>query len=1216
MPRPDDRIRILATGLAGAALVAASLASAPTARAQVSPIGAHNATLGPGTGVNGPVSPTGGVAASVPLSLPAARGGVPVPLSIVYSGSARVGAAGVGWTLPLSYVRLNDSTVRRKPALVGDDAGDHTAPLRVTVSLGGGPQLMVPASNGLVWIPAIGDAYQELSPSGDGWELRTTGGLVYTFRPVAALAGSGIDPSNLRNVWLLASVTDAAGHDRVDVSYTIGQYGNINISGLSYGVAANGEPLYKVSLSYRGWDTPNGYGLGWDAAALAAGLDVDREGIIDDISVVAADNLSTDVSSSAPRRRIRAWHFTYDADADTGMPRLAKVEVRGEDSGGTDTSLPVASYTYGAVTRLDGGIAYEGTKTIDRSYGSSADKYANGIAETDVSHVTTQDGDVLDFIETRHVIRDFTGDGVPDLVYRDDAETWHLVPGHVSDAGVDLSGADYTWNDFPEIFEQITHHPPDWDHVNPVTTMTRVEFLDWNGDGRMDVVDSVSSPSKDIWRIWINQGLSDHHVAWRHIDVSVGDFEQLAADHGLQAQDQMFGAQFLGLLDRFPIERTRSWPRYHRVECHLRPDLTEDCPGNPSYEVSVPIDTIAEWTLRDVNGDGFPDFDLLASPVVRCTHHVPESCNDYACSSEDEDKLQLDGCPDATSTPPGPPASQTPSVEVLLNATGALDPVAGGSAFVPAPAGTRFKYWPGWWMGGALIAGSWPDLDVSGGGATPPAGDATPAYEREGAMDVDGVGLLNGVGATFDSMGAPVWPATFSSNRSEQCYTSAPDWVPYTTRQVTGYADLNGDGIPDRVWQDWESRYEDGEWVGGYTGAWHVRFGEGNGSEGSEARTIYGHFELSSTEGTCGGKTTTKEGLLDVDGDGRPEVVRIENGALIATPIRLSDGGPTAITAGRLDSITNGDGATTYIDYANNKANGLDIGSDELPFPEVVVAGLHTVLPSGKGDPVAPVRFAYGNARLAYDPYFARWSFTGYDRTVTLSGTGTSRVNGTAVIADRMPVPASPQTWAQVAFAGRPHVVSTLEGTFPADPRIKLGLAVAGDSQLRSQATFEYGTRPLPTSDTVEDHDECFGSAAETGSWPNGDAALCHRAGIVYAASVIRWGGSHAPPADRQRCDRDIRDQGRRHRPAGTEIMDMGDTRSNDDDVCREIDWAAAPSDDRGDQRGSRRPRHRLRLGRPAARSGEPRAGTSPGRSPASGSRTTTSPRARSPEGG
>ncbi len=64
-----------------------------------------------------------------------------MPLSVVYSGSKRAGAAGTGWEVPMWYVQRSNTALRRKPEATTD--GSLSAAERLYVSLGGGPQLMV-----------------------------------------------------------------------------------------------------------------------------------------------------------------------------------------------------------------------------------------------------------------------------------------------------------------------------------------------------------------------------------------------------------------------------------------------------------------------------------------------------------------------------------------------------------------------------------------------------------------------------------------------------------------------------------------------------------------------------------------------------------------------------------------------------------------------------------------------------------------------------------------------------------------------------------------------------------------------------------------------------------------------------------------------------------------------------------------------------------------
>src|SRR6185436_19705356 len=89
------------------------------AAAQLAPTGAHYAAQASDTGFSGSVNSSGGYGASVPLDLPAARGGLPVPVSIVY-GERGVGAAGLGWDVPLSYIYRDRTIAHRRPMPTGN----------------------------------------------------------------------------------------------------------------------------------------------------------------------------------------------------------------------------------------------------------------------------------------------------------------------------------------------------------------------------------------------------------------------------------------------------------------------------------------------------------------------------------------------------------------------------------------------------------------------------------------------------------------------------------------------------------------------------------------------------------------------------------------------------------------------------------------------------------------------------------------------------------------------------------------------------------------------------------------------------------------------------------------------------------------------------------------------------------------------------------------
>jgi len=86
------------------------------AYAQLAPTGEHYAGRSTDTGYGGTfVGATGTFAASIPLELPPARGGLPIPLQIAH-GTHGVGAAGLGWDVPLSYITRERSFAHRRPS--------------------------------------------------------------------------------------------------------------------------------------------------------------------------------------------------------------------------------------------------------------------------------------------------------------------------------------------------------------------------------------------------------------------------------------------------------------------------------------------------------------------------------------------------------------------------------------------------------------------------------------------------------------------------------------------------------------------------------------------------------------------------------------------------------------------------------------------------------------------------------------------------------------------------------------------------------------------------------------------------------------------------------------------------------------------------------------------------------------------------------------------
>src|SRR5262245_50481440 len=111
-------------------LATALIASPASAAEEAAPTGAHQSGRTTDTGYTNLVNATGGLSQSVPLMFPPSRRGLGVPVQVVYGGK-RMGAAGLGWDVPLSYV-LRDMTIHRRLP----DRASHTNALVPRARLG------------------------------------------------------------------------------------------------------------------------------------------------------------------------------------------------------------------------------------------------------------------------------------------------------------------------------------------------------------------------------------------------------------------------------------------------------------------------------------------------------------------------------------------------------------------------------------------------------------------------------------------------------------------------------------------------------------------------------------------------------------------------------------------------------------------------------------------------------------------------------------------------------------------------------------------------------------------------------------------------------------------------------------------------------------------------------------------------------------------------
>ena len=230
----------------GLMLFAAVVMSVPRpSTAQLAPTGGHYGGRPNDTGhhLGGP-NEMGGYATSIPLALPPARGGLPVPLQIVHGGRG-FGAAGLGWDVPLSYVRVENSFAHRRPARTAGDSPPQPR-RQVILALAGGQLDMVP--KGTDWVARHGATTITLRSTGATWQAFDGEGLTYTFSQDAPLVGSGL--------WLLESVNGAAGAS-LRVRYDIQTPMLAGAVGPALAVFSSGQSLIRSVMSTSCWAFSN-----------------------------------------------------------------------------------------------------------------------------------------------------------------------------------------------------------------------------------------------------------------------------------------------------------------------------------------------------------------------------------------------------------------------------------------------------------------------------------------------------------------------------------------------------------------------------------------------------------------------------------------------------------------------------------------------------------------------------------------------------------------------------------------------------------------------------------------------------------------------------------------------------------------------------------------------------------------------------------------------
>jgi RHS repeat-associated protein len=1150
------------------AVLATILAAPPReASAQLAPTGAHYAARESDTG-HSAAEPGGEFSASVPLDFPSSRQGLPVPVSIVHGGN-RFGAAGLGWDVPISFIRRDLSLAHRRPA---DSDADPPQPReQVSLNLLGQSLELIPSGNGTTWIARVGSPGVSAFEEAGAWKVQDANGFLYTFETYTELAGM--------DMWLLRTIA-GAGKATVKLTYEMavqswdwrpayeggeGEGTSIDLRYVEYNPDEAQSFKHRIELVY---DAPQA-----EPQALSV---VGSRGLVRMRKLTALE-VTARPSSGAEFERIRKYTLGYAADADTEAPvpnntktsRLQTVTVSGRPGtpeASVSLSLTVASYRYGsASTPADGFVPqafhYEKTQTIALPAVVDTSKIAS-------TELVNQGGW---YRRTRQNLLDMTGDGRVDLVFPKNNTMWvaqNQPDGNgnsILDIGFftsQLGDAIMTSPVLEARTSSVARRYPDSPDIDMIDQVWR-KVIDVNGDGRLDIIDAQQEV--DRWIIYLNMpgpgGPTNVQWGWYpfHTDY-LREWLELRGHYLSDLAGVPLERRFTGtgatLEVCYGLDSLTGWHHMSDAPC---PDPTPteitfcgldplNFPTHPTWVTYEPQRTYTEWELSDFNGDGYPDLLMNSSPIERKSDVLlnPEDdgndenfepCTDYPYANGQRRKRI------------GPKAPNN-AVEVAYNHSASIMDFSPPFTLDASSA-----------CGVALMSGG-------GGTITCPANDCNnPVENLPGVVpqavvcsieDVNGDGLADrlegqevtlGTGGLFSqatmSAGAP---QAYVNPARSACADEAPDATEFLARASGSLRDMTGDGIPDLV--------------SGTT----VRVGTGAGFGPPIAITMPPgvEFVLSLEKETCGGNVSeTIGGVYDIDGDGRPEMVVLIQGALDVYKL-VGSADPRTPEAGRLVQVDNGAGARTDVTYGSAKEDASTL--HQVPFPEVVVTAVSTTGTKGLGGDVETRLYAHGEAEQFWDPAADRFRFPGYARSVELQRTApnseASWINGLATVTDRHTTPPSPtasptleQLLERYLLPGSVKAVTTLSGSFEADPR-KL-LVANPTTDARTIAATSYVVRAEATQETPLPHpgwSDCLDRWTQYASGFTG-MDICRTHGFLRRVSTDSWRGTQAPPSAGHVASRvevvQVDELGRY-----TKIYAANDVYRSDDDVCVEMVYA------------------------------------------------------------
>jgi RHS repeat-associated protein len=1065
--------------------------------AQEAPTGAHYGGRATDTGFGGSlVNATGGFSTSIPLALPAERAGLPVPLQITY-GMRGVGAAGLGWDIPFSYIRRDRTFAHRRPAYrntrtipivfqnlirivssYAEDALPRPRERTFLSLLGAGGDLV---RHGDTLVVRTGTLELAVRESGGEFLAYDGAGRTYTFTQCTQFAtytSRQCEQFRRARLWLLKSVSTEGGAS-VQLTYELTtrpmpEHGGTGLEVNLTRIAYNTHPVagcakHEIALTY-GNSSPSPLSISM----------LGEEALVRFRTLTRVDVRSRATCASISER-LRSYELQYllDDDPDTKLPRLQSVRMRGRD--GTpeaETPIPVASYVYGTATNghcaeTPRCLKYETTQKIDLP--PDVDGVPFKISGTAVDTSVDAPGSGERYAMWQSLI-DVNGDGRPDLVYQTNNKL-HVAFNSPTDGGnttiwrpqapVPLYDSTFTKGAFST--HTMTKRRLWWGTANRNTVNIWRQAIDVNGDGRVDIVDAGEVPGH--WIVYLNTPGGPQGIKWERRSWSVHNLRRELTRRGhrigvylplsrrttgvsvnvkvclkwdgtkWQPYDGKVTQEYVnenGTSSYFTYDcdngRSKNWPVSGSEPPHCDDEHgTIDCPAPAGIE---PEKTFVEWEFTDLNGDGYPDLVFNALPTEFKFTALPPN-------PEEGRQFFIAETPQIFQLPfsyDGP----TNVVRVAYNIVGVRFDTNEANPFAHSVSlGLDDK---DTYVG--LLA---PTYKKAGVGLW--IGDNTDGElqnQQAGFADVNGDGLLDYVNGDMAYLGVYHGTAIAVSDVFVRLPTVTVAGVltpGFLSQQHSNQKDkCPGDKFTSRLTRGLRDLTGDG--IPDYWADGRVWIGTGAGFASPIPVQSAVEFQFShQTESCHGDSSLTNGGLFDIDGDGKPEVIGLcdfsscgVSGHRFFFVTQLTAGSTArAPEAGRLVFIDNGYGALTQIGYRSAKEDLYS--AHQVPFPEIVVTSVGTGAVLELGSSLAGTRYAYGNAHMIFDSARDAFVFPGYGRTVALGlYMGEDRFDGAATVVDYWPlIPFSPgmsdvERWRRTEQVGRVQDIYTLRGSSEVDP--------------------------------------------------------------------------------------------------------------------------------------------------------------------------------------